>query len=296
MDDIVKKITNYVSLVILENTDNVVVLLDKKGQIIFANKKIEDWLGYKKEELIGKNVFSANILTNESIKISMVNLAKRFLGKEIPPYKLEFIAKNGKHLYGSIKGFLIKDEKNNIVGDLILITDISEKEEIRKTYEKEKEKLESFFNLIEVIILILNTKGNIIFINKKGCQILENDFKSIQGKNWFDNFIPQKEKDRVKNVFNQILAGNLKDFEYFENYVITSKNKEKLISWHNSYLKDENNNIFQIIAIGEDITEKKQKEEELKRKTKELERLTKLMVGRELKMIELKEKLKKYES
>jgi PAS domain S-box-containing protein len=47
------------------------------------------------------------------------------------------------------------------------------------------------------------------------------------------------------------------------------------------------------VGMMRDITERKKTEEEIKARTDELERLNRLMVGRELKMIELKKKIKK---
>ena len=50
-----------------------------------------------------------------------------------------------------------------------------------------------------------------------------------------------------------------------------------------------------VLSIARDITERKKAEKELKQKLEELEKMNRLMVGRELKMIELKEQIKELE-
>lgn len=50
-----------------------------------------------------------------------------------------------------------------------------------------------------------------------------------------------------------------------------------------------------LMAVHSDISERKEIEKKLKEKVEELEKINKLMVGRELKMVELKEKIKKME-
>jgi hypothetical protein len=49
--------------------------------------------------------------------------------------------------------------------------------------------------------------------------------------------------------------------------------------------------ITNYIALKEDITERKEKEKIIQSRTKELERLNQTMIGRELKMIELKKEI-----
>ena len=52
--------------------------------------------------------------------------------------------------------------------------------------------------------------------------------------------------------------------EYFENPVITREGKERLISWYNNFLIDESGKIIGSLSSGEDITERKRTEEELR--------------------------------
>jgi hypothetical protein len=65
----------------------------------------------------------------------------------------------------------------------------------------------------------------------------------------------------VKKVFNQLMKGKTKFVEHYENPIINKKGEEKIISWHNSLIRD-NGNIFGILSSGTDITEKKRAEEE----------------------------------
>ncbi len=57
-------------------------------------------------------------------------------------------------------------------------------------------------------------------------------------------------------------------------------------------LKDAEGNVTGIVGFAVDITERKQAEEALQKSMAELERFTRLAVGRELKMIKLKQEVK----
>ncbi len=122
-----------------------------------------------------------------------------------------------------------------------------------------KEKIRQiFFEESEHILLILDIKGKIVDINKKGCEILKDKKKNIIGKDWFDNFLPSNIKKEIKKVFKKILIGKLKEVKVYENPIIDRKGKLKLILWHNNYIRDKKGKIIYVLSSGEDITEKRE--------------------------------------
>jgi hypothetical protein len=102
------------------------------------------------------------------------------------------------------------------------------------------------------------------------------------------------EKEKVKSIFEKNMTEE-KLVEYFENYIKNSKNEKRLIAWHNIAIKDDNGKIIGTLSSGEDITAKKERDKDLKRRTEESEKFAKLAVGRELRMVELKKRIKKLE-
>ncbi len=112
-----------------------------------------------------------------------------------------------------------------------------------------------FLNLLNVIVLSLDVDGRVVFINRKGCEILECSKEDILGKDWFDNFIPKRVRGEVKGVFEMIMRGELKPVEYYVNPVLTKGGKERVISWRNTILYDESGKIVRVLSVGEDITQ-----------------------------------------
>jgi len=156
---------------------------------------------------------------------------------------------------------------------------------------REKETLKKYLDLTGIIVLALDTGGNVEMINKIGCEILGLPADRIIGRNWFDNFLPGRVKEQVRKFFDSIIGGDLKTYEYAENPIKTADGNERAIAWHNNVLRDENGHIISVICTGEDITEKKRASEDLGAKINELERMNKVSVDREDKIIELKKQL-----
>ena len=126
-------------------------------------------------------------------------------------------------------------------------------------------------NLIEVVgvmILVLGWTGEIISINKKGCEILEGIETDFVGKNWFDLFTPKEFIEFVKKDYRELIGGRTEVTPYAEFKIITLSGKEKIIAWHNTILKNRDGKIIGSLCSGIDITEKKKIEESLRESEK----------------------------
>ena len=115
------------------------------------------------------------------------------------------------------------------------------------------------------MLLALDNRGYVTSVNKKGCEILEYDEDEIIGKNWFDNFIPERLRQKVTKVFHEIMNGNIYKFQHIYDHAVISKSGiEKDIAWHNSLLLDENGGILGTLSSGEDVTEQRKAEIDLR--------------------------------
>jgi PAS domain S-box-containing protein len=157
----------------------------------------------------------------------------------------------------------------------------------------ERQKIQKYLDMAPILLLGLNTDGKIVMINKTGCEILEGDRSEIVGKNWFDNFLPKEKLADVRNLFKSIVDSGAKFavFDPKEGEVVTLKGNRKIIFWNNNVIRDEGAEVVEIISSGQDITNKNKKEIEITKSNEELSKLNKLMIGRELEMINLKKEL-----
>ncbi len=133
--------------------------------------------------------------------------------------------------------------------------------------------MKNYLDLAGVILVALNREGTITLLNKKGYEILDYKEGELTGKNWFDSCIPKESREELKNVFKAIINGDLEPFEFYSNSIITSKGDERIISWHNDLLYDNDGNIIASLSSGEDITELKETEEKLRESQENLRSL-----------------------
>lgn len=176
--------------------------------------------------------------------------------------------KNGADDY-LIKGKIFKD----VLGRSIRYTIERRKEHARaeKVLKDERNRAQNYLDVAGVMLLVIDSSRKVSLVNKKGCEILGYSENEIIGKDWGDNFVPDKARHEVRLVISTLLRGQLEPFEYFENSILTKNGAERLVAWHNAILYDENGEVEAILSSGEDITERKQAEGQKTRLLEEIE-------------------------
>ena len=167
---------------------------------------------------------------------------------------------------------IIEAAKSQLTISAKLIGQIIESKQVRKSLQFERDRFEKFINVAGHIFVAINADEEVVLINKRGSNVFGYSREEISGKNWFDNFIPERLREDVKEVFSKWVTGEVEAVEYFENPVLTKSGEERLIAWHNTVLYDEVGRFLFSVSSGEDITERKQAEDALQKAHYELEK------------------------
>lgn len=235
---------------------------DTQGVFTYISPSITQILGYKAEEFLTHygEYLTDNPINKEVQRHSDLSIQ----GISQPPYAVEIYHKDGSIRWLEVKESPVFNNEGKVVAVDGIAQDITRKREAEEALRAEKEKAQKYLDVAGVMLIVLDKEGKITLINKKGVDILEGREEEIIGKVWFDHFLPEKNKAQVKQVFQRLLAGEAAAAENFENEILTKGNKEKIISWHNTLLWDENMRITGILSSGEDITQQKKDEADLK--------------------------------
>lgn len=156
-------------------------------------------------------------------------------------------------------------------------TDITDRVKAEEALKEEKERAQKYLDVAGVIMLVIDKEQKVSLINRKGCEILGYKEEDVIGKNWFDNFLPKRIREETKASFSKVGEGQ-QPVDYHENPVLTNLGVEKIILWHNVVLKDEAGNFIGLLGSGEDVTESKKTEKDLKRHMKSIEALYEISI------------------
>ncbi|MGA1874952.1 MAG: ATP-binding protein [bacterium] len=147
---------------------------------------------------------------------------------------------------------------------------VSEKlEESQHELDKQKEFEKQLIETANVLIVVLGPKGEIILFNKKCEELTGYGKDEVLGKDWYQLMVPSEEREKYPEYFQPALKGDPPSSS-FECPILTKRGALRTISWHRAFISNEEQAVVSI-NIGEDITEKRDLQQELEQKNRALE-------------------------
>ena len=256
--------------IIHESRDAIYRMSLPSGQYTLMSRAAKQVFGYSSKEFIKNPLFIKKII-HPNFKNYFKEKWSDLLKDKVPKiYEYKIIDKTKKTRWIHQSNKAIFNKTGKIIAIEGICRDITKQKKSEKALKESKERAEKYLDLAGNIILTLNSHGEITLLNKKGYEILGHKPDTLIGKNWFNICIPRKDVKSIKEVFTKLMAGENKFIKNHENIVLTSDGKERLISWHNTLLNGIPGKIKGILSSGEDITERRKSEIEIKELNKKL--------------------------
>jgi PAS domain S-box-containing protein len=99
----------------IENAPDGIYMNDLQGNFIYGNRKSEEIIGYRREELIGKNFLELNIISENSLNKAALLLQANIEGKSTGPDEIELIRKGERLIPIEINTSVIQRKGQKIV-------------------------------------------------------------------------------------------------------------------------------------------------------------------------------------
>jgi PAS domain S-box-containing protein len=247
---------------IFEGVQDAIFVESLDGKILMVNKRACEMFGYSQEEFLTKTVKD---LVPEGNLILTVDGGTALLSPE--PHESLNRRANGETFPIDISGRLQVINGETVL--LVVVRDITERKQAEESLRAEREKMQNYLDIAGVMMLALDQEGRVTLINQKGCEILGFSSDEIMGKNWMKTFLSESIRQEVQEVFQELISGGMQLKSYYENPVLTKHGEERLIAWHNTVVRDSQGRIISTLSSGEDITERKQAEYEIRRRAEE---------------------------
>ncbi|MBF0551021.1 MAG: PAS domain S-box protein [Deltaproteobacteria bacterium] len=136
---------------------------------------------------------------------------------------------------------------------------IAERKQAEKSLRESEERFRSLVQTTLSVILYLSPDGRILEFNPEAERLYGRKREEVLGENYLELFIPEAIRDVVAAEIKRVLAGE--PTRGFENPVMSSDGTERILVWNVNRNLDAQGRPTGIIAVGQDITERKKAEE-----------------------------------
>ncbi|MCX6818672.1 MAG: PAS domain-containing protein [Candidatus Aenigmarchaeota archaeon] len=277
---------------IFDSANDAIVYVDTTGTPVEFNKRFEEITGYNREEAIGKNFIELEIIDPKNIETFSKFLSA---GQVIKDLQLELIRKDKSRVLTEVNARAIKKE-DKLIGYSVVLRDITERKKAQEAITESEEKLKAIFDSVDDAVVYLDGAGNLIAFNKKLEEMFGYKSEELIGKNFAElGMLDTSDLQLFMGQVQEITStGKTTKEKHLEIELIRKNGTRVPVEINSNIIKKEGKPIG-FAAVIRDITQRKRIHEEEKNRTDELERFTRLAVGRELKMIELKNMLRELE-
>jgi PAS domain S-box-containing protein/putative nucleotidyltransferase with HDIG domain len=253
---------------LFEHAPDAYYLSDLKGTFIDGNREAEKLLGYRREELVGKNFLKFNLLSTSQLPKAAALLAKNMLGKPTGPNEFVLRRKDGTEVATEIRTHPVKiKDRTLVLGIARDVTDRKQSDEALKESERRFRGLSSLTN--EGIMIHeggIIQDANLAFAQLVGYSNPDN----LAGKNGME-IIPFTSESR-QCVLAHMRSGSTETYEVAlvksDGSIFPAETRGKEIIYEGRPMR--------LVAMR-DITERKRAEERLAKSERRFRHLAELL-------------------
>jgi PAS domain S-box-containing protein len=283
----------FLDNILQSSTKYSIIGMDLEHRILSWNKGASRNYGYTAQEVVGKD--SIILHTPQDVESGAVEHLRTTASEEgIAEGTFERVRKDGSLFTASVVVTRRDDALGHPVGFLVMSHDISEKQQAEEKLRSSAAYSRSLIEASLDPLVTISPEGKITDVNEAAIRVTGVARDRLVGTDFSDYFT---EPDRARDGYRQVFAQG-----FVTDYPLTIRHIDGGLSdvlYNASVYNDEAGHTLGAFAAARDVTAQRRAEGEVaKQRARELERLAelerfqKLIVGRELRMIELKKEIK----
>ncbi|MBM7855456.1 PAS domain S-box-containing protein [Desulfohalotomaculum tongense] len=267
-EEALKKSEKYLRR-ITENMLDTVSESDLNGVFRYVSPSHKNVLGYEQEELLGRSIFEFIHQEDKDRVLSAYSRAVRtnLVGRAEYRYRHA----DGHYVWLETIGKVIYDEKGEKCGAIFSSRDITRRKEAEKAIRQSEEKYRNLFETMKQGVVYYDTEGRVISANPAAEEILGLPLEEVKGRVIAD--LPVKairEDGSFISAENYPAVISMKTGREIKNVVMGFLNsKGRIHRWANvnavPWFREGEDRPYQVYTTLEDITERKQWENEMAR-------------------------------
>jgi diguanylate cyclase (GGDEF)-like protein/PAS domain S-box-containing protein len=198
---------------------------------------------------------------------------------ERQPFRLlyRYLRADGAYRWFVNQGMVRATPEGEFAGYIGQCFDVTAYQEGEAELEHSTQRMISLLQQTRLIAVVLDTEGRILFSNGSLCRLLQSAGTELMNCRLFERHLAPG----ARSLLDTIYPGGTARAQFaaaFESELITRRGEPRLVLWHAIVLREYTGNVRGTILIGDDLTEARRMEEQLKLTAKVFESTNQAMV------------------
>lgn len=249
-----------------------IMLVDKNGKITDVSRHQALLLGIHEKDIIGKKeqpeqwgVLKPS--TRKALKYHFMPLCRAIRKRKVITDEEYLLVQNETDRMVALSAGPILDERKKVSGGVAVWRDITERKIVEKTLRESEKRFRAAIDNYISTFIIYDSNRRIQYINKTGLQVIGLTEEQVLGHT-DEEIIPEEiTRHYIPYLLNAITAKEKQHLEF--TYTLNGIQYANIIDY--VPLLDNGGDVYQILGITVDITDRKKTEEQLQHKTAYLE-------------------------
>ena len=260
----------------LYTSDVIGVAWGEEELVLEANDALLDMLGYSREDLLGGGLNWNDMTPPEERERSAQAVQEAIETGRFAPFEKNFLRKDGRHVPTIIGGHCLGTDPFRYIS---FILDISEQKRVEERLRTSEERYKALYEDNPFMYFTVDTRGTVLSVNRSGVEQLGYTVEELVGRSVLDVF-HEEDKEDVSRYFSACLQ----DLERSSSWEARKIRKDGSTLWakENVRIVRSTNGSKVILLICEDVTKRKQAEEQVLLQAQLLEQVQAAVISTDL--------------
>ena len=232
------------------------ISVDLEGRFLEVNDVYCRMVGYTREEILTMRVSDVELVEDAERTRSHIDMMMRTGGDR---FETKHRTRNDGTVFVEVSAIYLAEQRLIIA----FIANISQRKENEASLQESERRFRSILENVSLAGVMLDIDGRIRVVNDYLVAVSGWTRKELLGRSWFDMLIAEEDRTDLRRIFtNAIDEGRIP--VHHENDIVTKSGERRWIRWNNIYLYDRSGNVIGITSLGEDATEVRRAQEELR--------------------------------
>jgi CBS domain-containing protein len=239
---------------VLNCSQDMITVTDVDGMVTYFNPAAERIIGYRKDEVLGRNIS----MFYREVDLALGKLKEIEADGQASRFEAIILDKQGREHLFSIHKSPLYDDDGRLIGFTATSRDVTEERRQEKELRQLKEFNEAVLRSVHDLVVVTDLDGRITYYNPKAEQTTGYSFEEVKGRRIAEFYKEESLSDEKLDFIKQTGQANS-----YQAPIVTKDGRERILEVNKAPLHDSAGQLLGFTAVSRDITRRLMAEEKV---------------------------------